>query len=119
MFNDNYAEQPNSHSLYARGQLLNGTSLAFWSNGSGCPDDRCGSIHLDINGIDGPNRAGVDYFLFNIGKETLILPSLLKNKYGHECKYNSNNVRNGKYCSTWILKHGNMDYLRKPITQDW
>ena len=120
LFSDRYAWQPNSHSVYARGQLLNGTSIAFWSNGSGCNDDFCGSIYVDINGIDLPNRAGVDYFTFRIGKETIFLPSISNmNNYNVKCKYGDLSNVNGTFCTTWLLKHGNMDYLRKPIPQDW
>ena len=118
MFSNAFAYQPNSHSLYVRGQLLNGTSLAFWSGGSGC-NGTCGVIFVDINGIDGPNKAGVDYFTFRIGKENLSLPSKKSKSYGEDCKYADTSNVNGAFCSTWLLKHGNMDYLHKPIPQNW
>ena len=116
LFSDRYAWQPGSHSVYARGQLLNGTSIAFWSNGSGCPDNKCGYILVDINGIEPPNRAGVDYFSFNIENENLDayrrLPSQL-------CQFNETADTCGTRCSGWVLKHGNMDYLRRPIPESW
>ncbi|MBQ8459498.1 type II secretion system protein [bacterium] len=118
LFSDRYAWQPNSHSVYARGQLLNGTSIAFWSNGSGCDNDQCGAIFVDINGIDPPNKAGVDYFTLSIGQENLALFDKT-GSYGDTCKYNDTSQKNGAFCSGWLLRHGNMDYLRKPIPENW
>ncbi|MBQ8460650.1 type II secretion system protein, partial [bacterium] len=121
LFNNSYYVQPSANSTYARGQLLNGASVAFWSNGSGCEgsDNWCGTIFVDINGADSPNKAGVDYFRFVIGGENIRLPdSYTTARYDHVCSYGDTSNNNGASCSGWLLKHGNMDYLRKPIPED-
>ena len=126
MFGDSdYAYQPDTISSGAksRGVLLNGVSFRFWSEYTGCYDDAgttyCGSIHVDINGLSKPNRAGVDYFIFRLTPNSVV-PAYNdvnnKSRYGLFCQYNNTSNKNGTLCTGWVIKHGNMDYLRKDVT---
>lgn len=124
--------QPAPNKCYSRGILADGTSFAFWSGGSGCKMDNsmdgtgkysksCGYLIVDINGEKQPNRAGVDFFSFVITKYGVI-PSggyNFKNFYGEICKYNDTSTKNGRACSGWVILQGNMDYLRRDISNDW
>lgn len=71
LFGPSYIWQPKSHAHYARGILSNGVSFLFWSNGTGCPENACGSIKVDINGLQKPNKAGVDFFNISIYTDRL------------------------------------------------
>lgn len=127
-----YAWQPSTHSVYARGILADGTSFLFWSAGSGCNFDdsadgtgkfskTCGSIYVDINGSKPPNQAGIDYFLLLITKNG-IFPAggqNFKSYYGGICEYNNSSNRNGLACADWVIREGNMDYLRRDISNEW
>lgn len=132
LFGASYAWQPTTHSVYARGILADGTAFLFWSGGSGCNTDNssngkgkysrvCGSVSVDINGHKNPNRAGVDYFTFNITKWGVV-PSGgpdYKSFYGSSCKYSDQSNTNGASCTAWVITNGNMDYLRRDISNDW
>ena len=122
LFNDKWAWQPATHLVYAKGRLKNGVSFFFWSNGSGCPDNICGSIVVDVNGEKSPNQAGVDYFSFDITPTSInpkdgIPPA--RPQYGHICKYNNTSNVNGASCTAWVLVKENMDYRRRDITSEW
>lgn len=118
-----WAWQLKTHDKYARGILLNGTSFAIWSAGTGCESLSsdtfiCGSIYVDVNGRKGPNRAGVDYFAFNITNNGIVPSDAIgkTNKYGHLCQYNNSSNVNGDYCTKWVMINKNMDYLHKPVS---
>ena len=122
LFSPKWRWHPGTHNRYARGILSNGMSFLFWSNGSGCPNDQCGSVMVDINGYKKPNQAGVDYFAFTIRKDGSIRGSdtiLEPNAYGETCKHGDTSDINGKNCTAWVLQMGNMDYRRRDITNDW
>lgn len=125
LFNDRWAWQPSSHSVYSRGQLMNGVVLGFWSGGSGCSfnsyDSKnvCGSIWIDINGIDKPNKAGEDFFCFRITDKGISLPSLTETSYyGAKCVYKDTSNTNGGNCTKWVIQKGNFDYLRRDISKE-
>ena len=127
-----YAWQPSSHSKYARGILADGTSFLFWTAGSGCNVDDsvdgtgkfskiCGAIKVDINGSKSPNQAGVDYFNFAITPNGII-PSGGKeyqSSSGEICEYNNSSNINGLVCTAWVILKGNMEYLRRDISNEW
>lgn len=120
LFGSSYIWQPKTHTLYARGILSNGVSFLFWSNGTGCPNNACGSIKVDINGLQKPNKAGVDFFSFRI-QANKIIPSYYKNPaptYGEFCKYNDKSNKNGTMCTGWVIQRGNMDYLRRDVSSE-
>ena len=76
---------------------------------------------VDINGAKPPNRAGYDIFMFDITKDRVLFvrkswranSSDYCNKFSNEQKYSGTN------CSTWILKHGNVDYKYKNVKNLW
>ena len=133
LFNNDFSSnaQPDPQQSWYGGKaiLANGASIIFWSENKNCsnhPDVeivRCGSLSVDINGKNGPNKAGVDYFLFYITPNVLIpIPSVFYKgtitSYGQTCKYNHYSNRNGEMCSGYVLQHGNMDYLRRDVSGD-
>lgn len=112
------AWQPNTHGTYSRIVLNNGTSVVFYSAGTGCKNNTyCGTIYFDINGFKGPNRAGRDYFRLEIRPDKgVTVPS----KNGNEtCIYNNTGALNGVVCSKWIIYKGNMDYLHRDISSEF
>ncbi|MBQ8458994.1 type II secretion system protein [bacterium] len=121
LFNDNFYVDPNTHSAYVKGMLLNGISFDYWVNGeNGCPNDFCFAIHVDVNGTDKPNQAGVDYFSFAAGVDGL-RPSdgiNFTSEYNETCKYKDTRKGNGVLCTKWVLEKKNMDYLRKDVSWD-
>lgn len=107
--------QPSSWSTYARTTLLDGTSLAFYSAGSGCKSV-CGSVYVDINGRGSKNQAGIDYFKFLIYKDK-IEPISPKQTY-EKCAYKDTSNLNGVACTKWVLTKGNLDYLRRDVSTE-
>ena len=96
--------------------LKDGTHVAFWSNGKEkCKQDNgsCVTILFDINGKKGPNRTGIDLFGVNVLGNNGLTYTL-----STQCSYNDNNNYSGRGCIYWIFKKGNMDYLRRDISND-
>jgi type II secretory pathway pseudopilin PulG len=121
LFNNSWVWQPNTLQAYSRARLKNGISLAFWSNGTGCQDDFCGKIYVDINGNKGPNQAGVDYFGFRLYTNKVVPDDLIgkTDSYGNTCKYKDTSNKNGSSCTAWVLLKENMDYRRRDIKAEW
>ena len=117
LFGNNYSStyQPRIHPQFARARLANGMSFAIWSNGSGCENDLCGSIFVDINGDKKPNQAGLDFFVFNITAKN----GVVGRNSNVDCKYKDTSDFNGRCCTAWVLQMGNMDYRRRDISHDW
>ena len=109
---------------FIRVQLINGASAAFWTPGT-CSSGNCGHIMVDVNGPKPPNRAGVDYFYLTIktGGYGLIPNSggitKPKNCTSWCCTYNNTSDTNGVTCTGWVITKGNMDYLRRDISNEW
>ena len=124
LFADNFKYQPSKYSMKTKGILSNGISFLFLSSGSGCEtnytnghfNQYCGSIFVDVNGSDKPNRAGVDLFGFGITPEG-IFPFGVDNSsnYKNTCKYKDFSNTNGITCTNWAINNENMDYLKKSI----
>ena len=85
-----------------------------------------GTIRVDVNGAKGPNQNGIDLFYFVFNENGLYLnhrgsggwsPDILSSNYCS--KDNGSSYRNGISCSTWILKHNNMDYKYRDISNEW
>ena len=90
--------------------ILNDGSYVWWRGVAGtyCKvsegghNDVCGAIFFDINGGKEPNTVGKDIF------DIVITPYAIKPNIDDNCKKNST----GWGCSGYILKNGNMDYLK-------
>lgn len=73
-------------------------------------EDSCSSIKVDIDGPNnGDNQFGVDLFEFVITTRGL-------KPYGDGLFWDDTNIKNncsglGTYCTAWVIKNGNMDYL--------
>ena len=97
----------------ARIMLNNGASVAFWTPGSCDNNNICGTMAVDLNGYQPPNKAGVDFFSFRVESNT-VLPGSPSSKF--PCKYRDTNNTNGILCTKWVIVNGNMDYLRRDIS---
>jgi len=70
-------------------------------------------------GISKPNRFGIDYFRFYVRKDAVQLPDYnATESKDSKCLYGDTNKNNGILCTGWVIKHGNMDYLRRDISND-
>ena len=87
----------------------------------------CGSIFVDINGVNGPNIMGKDIFEFWLTTNG-VFPTGTKDDTRKPMKEYCNSERvfgqnynnwfaNGSACTAWVLYNENMDYLRCDL--DW
>ena len=76
---------------------------------------------VDINGPKKPNRDGYDIFYFDIHRtKGLQLRRIANNKNtSAACYKDSTANESGQNCSTWVLKHNNMDYKYRDVTNEW
>lgn len=106
--------------------LKDGTAISIWSNGNeNCRSgNQCISFSIDINGPKGPNKYGVDWFTRGFGLTSESYPD----SYIFQSKPDANTIcnikntsddRNGSGCLYWILYKGNMDYLRRDISEEF
>ena len=113
LFNDNLNFQPNQTNFLHKVLLKNGVALCFQNSDSNI------GIFVDVNGKKGPNRGGVDFHRFKISNKGLIPgDGMLKPNQWNICKYKDNNFRSLD-CAAWAIEMGNMDYLRRDVTEDW
>ena len=117
-----YLGQDSSPGFY-RFLLSDSTSVSIWSAGTGCGNnnDFCGYIFIDTNNQKGPNIFGVDVFMFDI-RYNNIVPTGTKTKItsdGKQCTFKNTHARNGATCASYVFKKGNMDYLRRDISNEW
>ena len=80
--------------------LNNGMYLMVW-NGYSQHSETVANIVVDINGAQGPNRIGYDWFHFTVG-QTRIAPTT-----SNDCYKNANY---GWGCSKYVIDNGNMNY---------
>ena len=89
-----------------------------------------GFINVDINGKKGPNQWGYDVFQFPLPSYQYSQPfkGNLYPTWSTAAHYNSRGPANcnkfiednvGTSCSEWIIKHGNMDYLKRDVSNEW
>lgn len=113
-----------SYNNVQTGVLANGTS--FWILNTFTNEEFDGQIGIDINGRKQPNQYGIDFFIFNVKANGQVVPSGigvltdddLKDKYTSYERCDINNttdIYNGYWCTSWILQHENMDYLKRSI----
>lgn len=87
--------------------------------GSGSLQNACGEISVDINGRKGPNKLGVDAFIFYLTKNGISpVGTALDTAFSFDgfCKDKSKGLiegmgYNGAGCTAWVLYNENMDYL--------
>ena len=82
--------------------LADGTALLF------SKEDSFNQIYIDIDGVKGSNTFGKDIFVFAVSKSGII-PSGIRHN-------NESLITNcftiGDCCTGWVIKTGNMDYLK-------
>ena len=93
-----------------------------------------GAFRVDVNGKKGPNRIGYDVFYLDFGSQGILtkIPQTdnggnfgsTNNKgavfYKQYCNKNANNDKyDGYSCSTWIMRHNNMDYKYRDVSAEW
>lgn len=80
------------------------------------------TIRVDVNGIKGPNRYGYDVFFFTVDPEAgLNFKSTYDTAEKNNCNKNSNvsDANSGKSCAYWVLRHNNMAYKYRDVSNDW
>ena len=97
--------------------LANGTTLNFMN-------DNGIIINVDVNGLKPPNKYGYDYFRVQLTTKNNapFLSWHWFSTYARFCdkSYTGNEWAPGAACAYWIIKHGNMDYLHRSISQaEW
>jgi len=72
-------------------------------------------LHVDINGIKGPNKYSRDDFWWQITTDNQIVP-LNKSDNPNYLNCNANHAYSRYGAVKWILLKGNMDYLHKTVS---
>jgi len=111
---------------YPKAILSNGVSITmgtFLNHGDEEYVEEICDILVDVNGTKGLNTYGNDIFGFTVTKEGLIKPVSLSMYYPYPTK-SVGGIPNckiiGVYCTGWVLKFGNMDYLKSCSNElDW
>ena len=109
---------------YAKFQLADGMAFAIASNGlENCilpAKGQCAQILVDINGDKAPNITGRDLFQFTIYHNRETGNSYIEPWFhSKQCVYKGNGCQNGASCAYWIIKKGNMDYLKRDISAEY
>lgn len=95
--------------------LADGSSVLFYTRNDGAQHSRTksyGYIYIDINGVNGPNRAGYDLFEFAIMND-YIVPGYL-DVDGSDSYLLRNCLNNGYSCAAWVILHQNIIYRKCP-----
>ena len=124
-----------SNGLYGY-QLKNGISIGFASHCMNTPQGTFngmynrdgiygkGTVYIDINGPKGPNKLGYDFFRLRIHRwpGSIILNDDSGNTSVDYCsveKAKTTYTYNGGInCVNHVIKHGNMDYKYRELTQN-
>ena len=122
LLNNNVDEIGSRASLISLDGMVYG--IAHQISASSAKDNMCGNnycfnIDVDINGNKGPNRWGVDTFVFQVGRNRIIPRGGLGAHHTHNnncCDTNAKTIEagwwNGSGCSAWVLQEENLDYLK-------
>lgn len=104
--------------------LQNGAALFFYNwAGNGGP-----VVYVDVNGIKPPNQWGYDFFLLQFTSKnnapffSWYSPTWTTNttQYCKKSTPYAGGWPNGSSCAYWILRHGNMDYLHRDVSNsEW
>lgn len=118
----------NTDSGIAKCDLADGTILAAIVSSSDCSTNFgnssdlqsiCGYYYVDINGFNGPNQVGKDFFLIYLTKNGLIPTGTSdETKYGFTNGCTDANA-SGWGCTAWTIYNGNTDYLTCPSSLSW
>jgi len=110
----------NNYRVFAKAQLVDGTSIFVFTDGSchpaeGAIANACGTVGIDINGFKGPNQIGIDVFEFYITPTNLVpygIPTdgTIWSSFKDNCKDISSAT--GEGCTGWIIYNNNMDYTK-------
>lgn len=98
-------------------QLINGSVIKFYVLSNNCSSDAlnlCANVYIDINGTRGPNQVGIDFFLFQLRKNSIEpygTPRDIGKTMSDYCSKSSTESNNGDVCAGWIIYKENMDYL--------
>jgi len=101
---------PETHKLYYKIALSDGSAVLFSALYEGIPI----AILYDVNGKQGPNQFGIDFFEFMIRPENVFPSGLQTIKSGWVRDFDttcSNRTQRGLGCAAWVVYKGNMDYL--------
>ena len=114
-----------NYSNIVTGVLANGTS--FWLLHKYCEDlTTCIALQIgiDINGRKSPNKIGVDFFWFGGDRYGNLAAGRNPNSAVPAGTYQICSINNyysesynGYGCAEWIIRYGNMDYLKRDISQ--
>lgn len=118
----------NTH--HGKFKLKNGMSISTaitpWLFSTDVVTDNTNKFRVDINGNKGPNRLGYDVFFFEFNDKGLLLANA--DYWSYKYCNNATNLKtessvyphiDGVTCSTWIIKHNNMDYKYRNIKSEW
>ena len=110
--NTDYENWDNHSSTRSRAIMEDGTLIMF--NVSNVANDLLFQIYVDINGFQGPNQLGKDFFYFYALSDKIIPGGspILKDMNiaaGDFKKYCMQ--RDGYACAAWVIYNENMDYL--------
>ncbi len=99
--------------------LSDGTFIGISHNSDGLNSPL---LHVDINGLRGPNQLGKDFFYLSLIRrdDTPVIGGYSLWWVGdNPCTIQSSSGwSSGGGCSLWIIATGNMDYLHREITLD-
>ena len=74
----------------------------------------CASFYADVNGTQGPNRRGVDFFEFRLTDRGIIpngLHGFVPDIGSFDETCSDKDTMTGHGCAAWIIQFNNMDYL--------
>ncbi len=102
-----------SSNQYSKAILSNGASIAggwFIDHGDDESVDILFDILVDVNGKKGLNMFGNDIFGFGLKKDGELVPFYTPNIKSGEGYPTCQRI--GIYCTAWVIRFGNMDYLK-------
>lgn len=93
-------------------------------NGAAFMFDGPNTLFVDTNGKSGPNQFGYDYFLLHLNKQnnspyvSWYAPGSWADSSVYCMKFGTfpGGWYNGGSCASWVIRHGNMDYLHADIS---
>ena len=106
----------NSSDIFEKAVLVSGVSISLTTNSLfDNHGDEIADIFVDVNGIKGLNIYGNDIFGFQVYNDGSVVPFNLAVGSGNKKPIDSSGtscLQIGVYCTAWVLKFGNMDYLK-------
>ena len=120
IYGSSYTPNYDDAQSYVRAITSGGWSFSIASYSSSCKgsgygySNSCGNIYVDIDGPNkGKNTRGIDVFEFLITKNGI--QPFGSGEYWTDSGNYGHNVHQcftyGTYCTEWVIRNGNMDYL--------